>query len=275
MVSSLAAAAVIFRHRGSRYRRPPALIPMLHKSGKAATISARGPWAGGECQGIGHAERRAPPLKAVEVGPIRTLNPSLTHRPAPARPFRPPRRTFLLEGIYRLNRAGKGFPSTWGNAGEIRETGNHPRCGHGGGRQHRDRVEGAERHRAHRRRDARPRQARRARARLPAQRARPRPDRKRSFTVGLLTNDTYGRFTLPVMAGICRGADRPRRLGLPLRHRGRSRALGQVHVDAMLDKQVDGIIATRQAHRPPAAGRPRPPAGPGRLRLHRGHRPTP
>ena len=29
--------------------------------------------------------------------------------------------------------------------------------------------------------------------------------RKRSFTVGLLTNDTYGRFTLPVMAGSPKG----------------------------------------------------------------------
>ena len=67
--------------------------------------------------------------------------------------------------------------------------------------------------------------------------------RKRSFTVGLLTNDSYGRFSLPVMAGIsdalvdagvsvflCNVEDDPR--------------LGQMHVQAMLDKQVDGIIAT-------------------------------
>lgn len=66
---------------------------------------------------------------------------------------------------------------------------------------------------------------------------------KRSFTIGLLTNDTYGRFTLPVMAGIsdalvdhgvsvflCAIEDDP--------------ALGQIHVEAMLDKQVDGIIAS-------------------------------
>lgn len=65
----------------------------------------------------------------------------------------------------------------------------------------------------------------------------------RSFTVGLLTNDTYGRFTLPVMAGIsealvdhgvsvflCAIEDDP--------------VLAKIHVDAMLDKQVDGIIAT-------------------------------
>ncbi|NTJ10250.1 LacI family DNA-binding transcriptional regulator [Rhizobium lusitanum] len=65
----------------------------------------------------------------------------------------------------------------------------------------------------------------------------------RTFTIGLLTNDTYGRFTLPVMAGItealvdhgvsvflCTIEDDP--------------ALGKVHVDAMLDKHVDGIIAS-------------------------------
>jgi LacI family transcriptional regulator len=66
---------------------------------------------------------------------------------------------------------------------------------------------------------------------------------RRSFTIGLLTNDTYGRFTLPVMAGVsealvdegvsvflCTIEDDP--------------ALGKVHVDAMLSKQVDGIIAS-------------------------------
>ncbi|NLR99943.1 LacI family transcriptional regulator [Rhizobium sp. P38BS-XIX] len=65
----------------------------------------------------------------------------------------------------------------------------------------------------------------------------------RSFTIGLLTNDTYGRFTLPLMAGIsealvdqgvsvflCAIEDDP--------------GLAKIHVDAMLDKQVDGIIAT-------------------------------
>lgn len=66
---------------------------------------------------------------------------------------------------------------------------------------------------------------------------------KRSFTIGLLTNDTYGRFTLPVMAGIseelvghgvsvflCAIEDDPER--------------ARVHLDAMLDKSVDGIIAS-------------------------------
>ncbi|MBN9000405.1 MAG: LacI family DNA-binding transcriptional regulator, partial [Rhizobiales bacterium] len=67
--------------------------------------------------------------------------------------------------------------------------------------------------------------------------------RQRSFTVGLLTNDTYGRFSLPLMAGVsealvdngvsvflCNVEDDPR--------------LGQMHVEAMLEKRVDGIIAT-------------------------------
>ena len=66
---------------------------------------------------------------------------------------------------------------------------------------------------------------------------------RRSFTIGLLTNDTYGRFSLPLMAGVsealvdkgvsvflCAIEDDP--------------SLGRVHVEAMLDKQVDGIIAT-------------------------------
>lgn len=65
----------------------------------------------------------------------------------------------------------------------------------------------------------------------------------RSLTVGLLTNDTYGRFSLPLMEGIsdalsthgvsvflCAIEDDPVR--------------AKHHVDAMLDKRVDGIIAT-------------------------------
>ena len=67
--------------------------------------------------------------------------------------------------------------------------------------------------------------------------------RRRSFTVGLLTNDTYGRFSLPVMSGLsdalvdagvsvfmCNVEDDPR--------------LAQLHVEAMLDKRIDGIIAS-------------------------------
>ncbi len=66
---------------------------------------------------------------------------------------------------------------------------------------------------------------------------------KRSFTIGLLTNDTYGRFTLPVMAGISEALV-DRGVSVFLCAIEDDPALGQIHVDAMLDKQVDGIIAT-------------------------------
>lgn len=66
---------------------------------------------------------------------------------------------------------------------------------------------------------------------------------KRSFTVGLMTNDTYGRFTLPVMAGISEALV-DRGVSVFLCSVEDDPALARVHVDAMLDKQVDGIIAT-------------------------------
>jgi Transcriptional regulators len=66
---------------------------------------------------------------------------------------------------------------------------------------------------------------------------------QRSFTVGLLTNDTYGRFTLPVMAGI-NEALVDQGVSVFLCGIEDDAALGRIHVDAMLDKQVDGIIAT-------------------------------
>jgi LacI family transcriptional regulator len=67
--------------------------------------------------------------------------------------------------------------------------------------------------------------------------------RKRSFTVGLLTDDTYGRFTLPVMAGISEGLI-DHGVSVFLCAVEDNPELARVHVDAMLDKQVDGIIAT-------------------------------
>lgn len=66
---------------------------------------------------------------------------------------------------------------------------------------------------------------------------------KRSFTVGLLTDDTYGRFTLPVMAGISEGLI-DHGVSVFLCTVEDNPDLAKVHVDAMLDKQVDGIIAT-------------------------------
>jgi LacI family transcriptional regulator len=66
---------------------------------------------------------------------------------------------------------------------------------------------------------------------------------QRSFTVGLLTNDTYGRFTLPVMAGISEALV-DEGVSVFLCGIEDDAALARLHVDAMLDKQVDGIIAT-------------------------------
>jgi LacI family transcriptional regulator len=66
---------------------------------------------------------------------------------------------------------------------------------------------------------------------------------KRSFSVGLLTNDTYGRFTLPLMAGISEGLI-DHGVSVFLCTVEDNPDLAKIHVDAMLDKQVDGIIAT-------------------------------
>jgi LacI family transcriptional regulator len=66
---------------------------------------------------------------------------------------------------------------------------------------------------------------------------------RRSFTIGLLTNDTYGRFTLPVMAGVSQALAN-HAISVFLCAIEDDPALGQTHVDAMLDKQVDGIIAS-------------------------------
>ncbi|MDH0910478.1 LacI family transcriptional regulator [Rhizobium pusense] len=65
----------------------------------------------------------------------------------------------------------------------------------------------------------------------------------RSFTIGLLTNDTYGRFTLPVMAGVSEALV-DKGVSVFLCAIDDDPVLGRIHVDAMLDKQVDGIIAT-------------------------------
>ena len=67
--------------------------------------------------------------------------------------------------------------------------------------------------------------------------------RKRSFTVGLLTNDTYGRFSLPLMAGVSDSLV-DNGVSVFLCNVEDDTRLGQLHVEAMLDKRVDGIIAT-------------------------------
>jgi LacI family transcriptional regulator len=66
---------------------------------------------------------------------------------------------------------------------------------------------------------------------------------KRSFTVGLLTDDTYGRFTLPMMAGVSEGLI-DHGVSVFLCAVEGNPELAKIHLDALLDKQVDGIIAT-------------------------------
>ncbi|MBB4000884.1 LacI family DNA-binding transcriptional regulator [Aureimonas pseudogalii] len=64
---------------------------------------------------------------------------------------------------------------------------------------------------------------------------------KRSFTLGLLTNDTYGRFTLPVAAGLSAAmADRGVSVFLCAIDDDPERA--RLNLEAMEDKQVDGLV---------------------------------
>ena len=73
---------------------------------------------------------------------------------------------------------------------------------------------------------------------------------KRSFTVGLLTDDTYGRFTLPVMAGLSEGLIREGVSVFLCATEDRA-DVARVHLDALLDKQVDGLVAAgRRVDRP-------------------------
>lgn len=78
--------------------------------------------------------------------------------------------------------------------------------------------------------------------------------RGQSFTVGLISNDSFGRFTMPIMEGLedvlheagialfmCNATDDPER--------------EKRHIDQLLGKRVDGLIFTgRRADRRPAPG---------------------
>lgn len=78
--------------------------------------------------------------------------------------------------------------------------------------------------------------------------------RGQSFTVGLISNDSFGRFTMPIMEGLetvlheagialfmCNATDDPER--------------EKRHIDQLLGKRVDGLVFTgRRADRRPAPG---------------------
>ncbi|WP_407922225.1 LacI family DNA-binding transcriptional regulator [Aureimonas psammosilenae] len=64
---------------------------------------------------------------------------------------------------------------------------------------------------------------------------------QRSFTLGLLTNDTYGRFTLPIAAGLSAAmADRGVSVFLCAIEDDPARA--KLNLEAMEDKRVDGLV---------------------------------
>lgn len=64
---------------------------------------------------------------------------------------------------------------------------------------------------------------------------------QRSFTLGLLTNDTYGRFTLPVAAGLS-GATVDRGVSVFLASGQDDADLTRLNLEAFEEKRVDGLV---------------------------------
>ncbi len=76
--------------------------------------------------------------------------------------------------------------------------------------------------------------------------------RKRSFTVGLISTDAYGRFSIPVLEGI-ESALEPARISVFLCSAADDPAREQQHIDSLMAKRVDGIIVTgRRTDKRPA-----------------------
>lgn len=76
----------------------------------------------------------------------------------------------------------------------------------------------------------------------------------RSFTLGLLTNDTYGRFTLPVAAGLA-NAVVDRGVSVLLASYQDDPELARINLQSLEDRQVDGLIlAGKRIDRAPHAG---------------------
>jgi LacI family transcriptional regulator len=82
--------------------------------------------------------------------------------------------------------------------------------------------------------------------------------RGRSFTVGLVSTDRYGRFSIPVLEGI-EDALQSARVSVFLCNGGDDARREREHVEQLLAKRVDGIIVTarRADARPPLAVRAR------------------
>lgn len=75
---------------------------------------------------------------------------------------------------------------------------------------------------------------------------------KRSHAIGMLTNDTYGRLTLPMASGVSEVLV-DHGVSLFLCATNNDERLAKLHLEALLDRQVDGIIftATRIDLEPP------------------------
>ncbi|WP_407943718.1 LacI family DNA-binding transcriptional regulator [Martelella alba] len=65
----------------------------------------------------------------------------------------------------------------------------------------------------------------------------------RSLTIGIITDDTYGRLTLPISSGVSEVLV-DHGVSAFLCATSGDRRLAQLHLQALLDKQVDGIIFT-------------------------------
>jgi hypothetical protein len=76
--------------------------------------------------------------------------------------------------------------------------------------------------------------------------------RKRSFTVGLISTDSHGRFSIPLLQGI-EDALEAARISVFLCTAADDLAREHQHVSSLLAKRVDGIIVTgrRTDRRPP------------------------
>ena len=85
--------------------------------------------------------------------------------------------------------------------------------------------------------------------------------RGQSFTVGLISNDSFGRFTLPILEGLERElADR--RIAIFMCNATDDPERERQHLDQLLGKRIDGLVVTaRRADKRPPVG-PLPPGLP-------------
>jgi len=67
--------------------------------------------------------------------------------------------------------------------------------------------------------------------------------RRHTFTVGLISNDSFGRFTMPIMEGL-EACLADRRIGVFMANATDDPAREAQHVEQLLSKRVDGIVVT-------------------------------